>query len=101
MTRRFLHNGPWSSLDDAWSGHVPTPLLDTISLRGRPPAWQSPPQAASERATTKRRSERAACYPRAGPLPIYKLVASLDDAEPRDREAFPRMILVKHFHPLP
>src|SRR2546429_250023 len=25
-------------------------------------------QAASERATTKRRSERAACYPRAGPL---------------------------------
>src|ERR1700745_2937350 len=23
MTRRFLHNGPWSSLDDAWSGRKP------------------------------------------------------------------------------
>src|SRR5262249_55301152 len=26
-TRRFLHNGPWSSLNDAWSGPRPTPLV--------------------------------------------------------------------------
>src|SRR5207244_819374 len=33
MTRRFLHNGPWSSLDDAWSGESLLRCFDTISLR--------------------------------------------------------------------
>ena len=28
MTRRFLHNGPWSSLDDAWSRRKP----DSVDL---------------------------------------------------------------------
>jgi hypothetical protein len=28
MTRRFLHNGSWSSLDDAWSGRKP----DSVAL---------------------------------------------------------------------
>jgi hypothetical protein len=32
-TRRFRHSGSWPSLDDAWSGHHPTPSFDTISLR--------------------------------------------------------------------
>src|SRR5215468_3997787 len=32
MTRRFLHNSPWSSLLDAWSEVHPR-LRDTISVR--------------------------------------------------------------------
>src|ERR1044071_666238 len=33
MTRRYRHNAPWSSLDDAWSRLRLTPPLDTITLR--------------------------------------------------------------------
>src|SRR5204863_9572422 len=49
MTRRFLHSGPWSSLDDAWSGLVRLRCFDTISLRDD---HRVAKQAASERATT-------------------------------------------------
>ena len=77
MTRRFLHNGPWSSLDDAWSGHVPTPLLDTISLRDD---RRSRHQAASERATYSAvASERLATIA-LGPLP--HLLATCQRAAP-------------------
>jgi hypothetical protein len=47
MTRQSLHNVPWSSLDDVWSGPIPTPF-DTISLRDDRLLAK---QAASERTT--------------------------------------------------
>jgi hypothetical protein len=34
MTRRSLHNGPWSSLDDAWSGRKPDSVDSTPSVWG-------------------------------------------------------------------
>jgi hypothetical protein len=42
MTRRFQHNGPWSSLDDVWSGNADS-VFDTISLRDDHPCRQSRP----------------------------------------------------------
>jgi hypothetical protein len=48
MTRRFLHNGPWSSLDDAWSGRKPDSVDSTPSFWGTT-AFVSKPR--SERAT--------------------------------------------------
>src|SRR5262245_5830457 len=65
MTRQFRHNSSWSSLDDAWSGHVRLRCFDTISLRD---ARLAAKQAANEARHQKRRSERAACLA-AGPLP--------------------------------
>ena len=41
MTRQFLHNGPWSSLHDAWSEAFPD-SVDTINVRDdRPPSKQA------------------------------------------------------------
>src|SRR3954463_1281835 len=51
------------------AGESPTPFVDTISLRDDHPSRKAGKQAASERATTKRRSERAACLPSPSPLP--------------------------------
>jgi hypothetical protein len=68
MTRRYLHNSPWSSLDDARSGH-PTPVFDTISLRDDRLLAK---QAASERATHSAvASERLAWLAEAR-YPIYE-----------------------------
>src|SRR5258708_3513096 len=51
------------------AGESPTPFVDTISLKDDHPSSKAGKQAASERPTTKRRSERAACLPSPSPLP--------------------------------
>src|SRR5712672_3513992 len=57
------------------AGESPTPFVDTISLRDDHPSSKAGKQAASERATTKRRSERAACLPSPSPLPHLRGMA--------------------------
>src|SRR5437868_14946290 len=62
-TRRFLHSGTWSSLDDAWSG-LARLRLDTISLRDdRLSANQPARERAIHRAVASGRIGWSARYP--------------------------------------
>src|SRR5579862_1474215 len=65
MTRRFLHNGPWSSLDDAWSGRKPDSVDSTPSFCGTTTLSFKPRASAPHSAVASERlaGEGGARYP--------------------------------------
>src|SRR5579862_3895075 len=65
MTRRFLHNGPWSSLDDAWSGRKPDSVDSTPSFCGTTTLSFKPRASAPHSAVASERlaGEAGARYP--------------------------------------
>src|SRR5258708_2043296 len=69
MTRRFLHNGPWSSLLDAWSEAYPR-LRHTVSVRDD----RLPSKQAARRAPPNSAVASAACLEGpGGPLPHLRV----------------------------
>src|SRR5882757_6364579 len=70
MTRRFLHNAPWSSLLDAWIEAYPSDSV-TPSCEGRPPAFQA---SRAQRAINSAVASAACLEGRPGPVtPSTKL----------------------------
>src|ERR1700737_4094951 len=83
MTRRFLHNDPWSSLLDAWSEAYPR-LRHTISVRDdRLPSKQ----ARATRATNSAVASAACLEGPRGPFSHFRgeRFAKLGRIAPRDR----------------
>jgi hypothetical protein len=96
-TRRFLHSGTWSSLNDAWSG-LARLRLNTISVRDDRLPEKPPASALSNCAVASGRLVRPARYPIYGTYCIAALSPRLLDA---DRFGQPYACNDSNTHPVP